>query len=317
MLKSAILTLRTRGLVTLIGAVFGLMLANIEEKVLGRRFVQKQIFDYKMMLDVKDKGICRSLILFGEREIDHKIILEKVLKPDMLILDIGANIGYYALMELNMMKGQGRLVAVEPSPSNVELLKQNLLLNGYENIPVIAGAISDKSGMRNFFLAEQSNLNTFHAVGSGAQHLSGKSIDVHTYTVPEVMEPFGSPDLIRMDVEGHEVEVFNGMLDSIRAGKMAPMVIFETHLTRYGEEHDMESTLRALFAAGYYVWYLASSWQKGTKLIEERGYKGSAPIKTDGVFRKIFENISNDDAVDFICHVGGARTVLLAPRAVM
>jgi len=314
MLKNALLTLKTRGLVTLIGAVLGLMLASIEEKILGRRFVQKRIFDYKMMLDVEDKGICRSLILFGEREIDHKIILEKVLKPDMLILDIGANIGYYALMELNMMRGQGRLIAVEPSPSNVELLKRNLHLNGYENIPVIAGAISDKSGTRNFFLAEQSNLNTFHDVGSGAQHLSGENIDVRTYTVPEVMEPFGSPDLIRMDVEGHEVEVFKGMLDAIRSGKMAPMVIFETHLTRYGKDHDMESVLRALFDAGYYVWYLASSWQKGTKLIEARGYKGSAPIKTDGVFRKIFENISNDDAVDFICHVGGARTVLLAQK---
>ena len=44
-------------------------------------------------------GISRSLILFGTREVDHKIILERVLEPDMTVFDIGANIGYHVLME--------------------------------------------------------------------------------------------------------------------------------------------------------------------------------------------------------------------------
>ena len=77
----------------------------------------------------------------------------------------------------------------------------------------------------------------------------------------------------------------------------------------------MAQVLRDAFAAGYATRYMASSAQCGSALIEARGYTGSAPVVTDGGERKIFENISNDDAIDFICHAGGARTVVLAPAA--
>ena len=84
-----------------------------------------------MFLDLQDRGISRTLLLFGERELEHKKMLEEVLEPGMSVLDIGANIGYYALMELNLIGKTGNLIAVEPSPSNVDLLKRNLSLNGY------------------------------------------------------------------------------------------------------------------------------------------------------------------------------------------
>jgi hypothetical protein len=94
---------------------------------------------------------------------------------------------------------------------------------------------------------------------------------------------------------------------------MAPMILFETHLSRYSGDHDMAAVLAALYACGYTTRYLASSYQRGTEMIEGRGYGGSDPIPTDGVERVIFENIAESDAIDFICHSGGARTVLLAP----
>ena len=137
---------------------------------------------------------------------------------------------------------------------------------------------------------------------------------MRTYTVPELAEDHGAPDLIRMDVEGHEVEVIRGMLDAIRAGAMRPTIIFETHLSRYSDEHDMAHVLTDLFACGYGVPFAASSWQEGTERVRTRGYEGSAPIATDGVERVIFENISNADAIDFICRTGGLRTVVLAPQ---
>ena len=115
-----------------------------------------------------------------------------------------------------------------------------------------------------------------------------------------------------MDVEGHEVEVINGLLPAVAKGDMAPMIIFETHRSRYGADHDMAAALRGLFDLGYRVPLAASSQESGTALIEARGYRGSAPIATDGVTRVLFEDLGQDDAVDFICHTGGLRTVLLA-----
>ena len=90
-----------------------------------------------MYLDPRDKGISRTLILFGERELDHKIILEKVLKKNMKIFDIGANIGYYVLMESELICNKGKILAIEPVKKNMQLLEKNLKLNNNKT-PAIA-----------------------------------------------------------------------------------------------------------------------------------------------------------------------------------
>lgn len=313
MLHSAITTLRDRGAGVLCSAAWNLARANVDRRLLGRRFIERRIHDYRLILDLEDHGISRSLMLFGTREVDHKIILERVLSPGMTVFDIGANIGYYVLMELGLIGPSGHLVAIEPAPQNVAQLRRNLALNGYQEVPVIESAVSDRPGERVFHLSRQSNLGTFHDTGSGVQHLSGERITVPTLTVPDIAAEHGAPDLIRMDVEGHEVEVLGGMLDAIRSGAMAPMILFETHLSRYSDDHDMAAVLTALYAGGYSTRYLASSYRRGTEIIEGRGYRGTDPIATDGVERVIFEDIAESDAIDFICHTGGARTVLLAP----
>ncbi len=314
MLSSIYTTWRDRGALTLMSAIGNQVQAGLQNKLLGRRFFEKRIHDYRMLIDLEDRGISRSLLLFGTREVDHKILLEQIARPGMTVFDIGANIGYYALMELGLIGPEGKMLAIEPSPTNIALLQRNLELNGEgDRITVLEGAVSDTPGTASFHLSAHSNLGTFHANGSAAHMLSGEQISVRTYTVPELAAEHGAPDLIRMDVEGHEVEVIRGMIEAIKAGEMRPTIIFETHLSRYSTEHDMTGVLTDLFACGYGVPRAASSWQEGTKLVESMGYKGSAPIPTDGVERVIFENITNEDALKCICQTGGLRTVVLAP----
>lgn len=263
-----------------------------------------------MFLDLQDRGISRTLLLFGERELEHKKMLEEVLEPGMSVLDIGANIGYYALMELNLIGKTGNLIAVEPSPSNVDLLKRNLSLNGYLGVEVHNAAISNISGNKLFHLSSMSNLNTFHNIGTGIEHLSGESLNVQTFTVPEIMKG-RHLDLIRMDVEGHEVEVLDGLLPAIENNEMSPMIIFETHLTRYGPEHDITITLKRLFKAGYKARSVGSSSSFGSLNLEKLKYIGGDQIKSDGDIRKIFRNISERDTIDLISRAGGIRTILL------
>jgi FkbM family methyltransferase len=310
-LNSVLVTAQARGIAVMARAVLRLTVSHFKKSVLGQRFQTLAIHDYQMTLDTADAGLSRALILFGTREMDHKVMLERIVKPSMMIFDIGGNIGYYPLMELSLLGGTGKMVIVEPSPSNVELLQKNLQLNGYNDVPVLQAAVSDKAGEREFFLSEQSNLGTFHPVGSGSETLTGETVDVETVTVPMLAKKFGAPDLIRMDVEGHEVEVLNGMVSDVRAGKYAPMVIFETHLTRYGEEHDMASALRALFNLGYSVSLAASSSDQGTERLVSLGYEPGMRIATDGIYRTLFSNISDKDAIGIITQTGGARTVLL------
>ena len=82
-IKNFFLILRTKGIVALIFAIKSYILIAIYKKFFPSSFIKKRIFNYKMYLDPKDKGISRTLILFGHRELDHKKILELVLKKNM------------------------------------------------------------------------------------------------------------------------------------------------------------------------------------------------------------------------------------------
>ncbi len=284
---------------------------NLYKKIKSLRYIKKSIYNYSMWLDVTDPGISRTLILFGQRELDHKIMLEEVLKPGMTVLDIGANIGYYVIMESQKIAPGGRIIAVEPSPTNIELLKRNIDLNQCQNtVTIKPGAISNTSKTRSFYLASASNLNTFHQSGSTAKHLTGEAIAVKTYTVDDIQNEFGYIDLIRMDVEGHEVDIFNGMLPGIKSGHLSPIIIFETHNSQYHDQHDITVPLNALFDVGYHVAILSSNAEKGTQKINALGYQPFHTIKTDFVHRALYRDIQNKDALNLICQ-SGARTVLL------
>jgi FkbM family methyltransferase len=302
-----------RGLVAMLQAAGRSVLANIY-RLIGRRYVTRRIHGYRMVLDLHDPGLSRALMLFRTREIDHKVMLERIVRPGMRIFDIGGNIGYYSLMELNLLAGTGELVVIEPLPQNVALLKRNLQLNNYSNVPVIEAAISNLSTEKTFYLSKHSNLGTFDPEGSITRNLSGVTLEVETLTVPLLAKRFGPPDLLRMDIEGHEVEVFDCMLEDIAKGAYAPTIIFETHLDRYGPGHDMAATLRRLFALGYCVPLVSSLTDMDADRLIRLGYKPGRRIATDALHRTLFSDIGPDDAIDIICRSGGVRTVVLAKK---
>jgi FkbM family methyltransferase len=302
--------LSSRGPVSVAVAATQAARGILYRKVLKRNLVPRKVFGFKMLLDLSDAGISRTLLLFGQREMEHRWILERVLRPGMSVLDIGSNIGYYPLMELGLIGPGGTLHAIEPDPRNVELLERNLILNGYLDVPVRQAAVSDASGTAPLFLSGQRNLNTL--IDAGAAHLSGKTVEVPTLTLREARGDL-VPDLIRMDVEGAEVAVLQGIAEEVSTGKIAPMVLFETHPGRYTDSNDVGRPLRALFDLGYTVRYAGSSWERGTEIVTDRGYSPLAMIRTDDVIRGLFENISGEDLIEIITVTGGIRTVLLSP----
>jgi hypothetical protein len=92
---------------------------------------------------------------------------------------------------------------------------------------------------------------------------------------------------------------------------MTPLVIFETHLTRYNKHNDFVPVLKSLFDIGYMVRTASSSNKIGTSRLTALGYESGQPFYSDFGERAIFRDIENDDAINLICNVGGLRTVLL------
>lgn len=303
--------IRNRGMKKTVIAVFYICLINLN-KVLRIKFFVRTIYNYKMFLDMNDMGISRTLMLFGERELEHKYILEKVIQPNMRILDIGANIGYYVLMESKCLDfNNAEIIAVEPSKRNIEILKKNIKLNKIDGFVEIHNkGVSDVNGFKDIYLSDHTNLNTFHNYGTGEQFLSGKKQRVEICTVKKIMNN-RSVNLIRMDVEGHEVKILDGIIRDYKQAKILPIIIFETHLTRYNNENNMVKTLSDLFAFGYKVKIAGTSGFRGTKILQSMGYESIKEVKSDDEIRVVIENIKNDDAINLITNTGGLRTVAL------
>ncbi len=280
-------------------------------RLLGKKTMVRSVHDYKLYLDTSDRGLSRTLFLFGKREIDHYLLLQSILKPGMNILDIGANIGYYAIMESLVVGASGSILAVEPMLPNIEMLRRNLVLNNVTNTDVVHGAVSAETGTGKMFMSTHSNLHTFHNEGSAASLLNSVPVDVPTFTLNDVSDGRARPDLMRMDVEGHEVEILGQLAELVEQDVMSPNVIFETHLSRYTPENDLAPVLRRLFSAGYKVTRAASSSEGGTVKIAALGYKGTEPFYSDFGKRVIFNDIGDDDAINAICNTGGLRTILL------
>ncbi len=305
----ALQRIANRGVPAMTRAVF----RDIQSRF-GTRYVVRNIHDYRMVLDLKDPGISRALNLFGERELDMKFMLERFIKPGMTIFDIGSNIGYYPLLELSLLRGVGKVVCIEPAPENVKLLKRNLELNEYfgrlyGNMPVVQAAVSDKTSKRTFHLSEFSNLGTFHPVETS--FTNGQSITVETVTISNLADRYGNPDLIRMDIEGHEVEVVR----SVPKDTNRPIIVFEVHTDRYSTKHDFATVLGRLFTFGYSVEILSSNNPVSTKRIMALDYVPTRIIKTDATYRALFEDVRNDHAIDLICRKGGVRAVVLKLRS--
>jgi FkbM family methyltransferase len=304
------ITFKERGFKVLISALFYYLKLLFYKYILKKNTLKKKIFNNYMHLSTNDPGISKTLILFGKRELEQKYIMNLVLSKNMTVLDIGANIGYYALIELNLIGHSGYLIAVEPSPSNYSSLKKNIELNKFKNFEVHNVAISDKVVKKEFYLSRSSNLNTFHKSDDLSLDLSGEKIEVQTETIYSLIND-KKIDLIRMDVEGHEVSIFKSLINYVSKTNIKPMILFEPHLSRYNKENDMAKTLKDLLSIGYEAIYVGSSWENGSRIIENKGYSHLDIIQTDGVERRIYSKINNEDLISLITKEGGLRTVLL------
>ena len=149
-------------------------------------------------------------------EKDTILLLKGLILPGMTIIDLGAHIGIYSLLAAQLVGNEGKVYSFEPEPSNYALLLKNITANGYDNIiRGINKAITDKPGSVSFFLGENSSGvgSIYAAPGTGTDNIL-----VETTTLDDFIESEGWPSihLIKMDVEGAEIEALKGAEDILK-----------------------------------------------------------------------------------------------------
>jgi FkbM family methyltransferase len=122
-----------------------------------------------------------------------------------IMIDIGANIGAYSILSYNNFE---EILAVEPGQEALHILQQNIILNNANNITVISKAVSDKIGSVKLY-------RTPELVNYSIKNESGSYIEVQTISLSQLLHPFNSVDLVKIDVEGSELEVIYSGLELI------------------------------------------------------------------------------------------------------
>ena len=151
-----------------------------------------------------DVSICEQVLFQGH----NAFALEFV--PDTIV-DVGANIGMVSIFYANRYPN-ARIVAVEAEPSNFEILLQNV--KHYSNILPFHAALWDRDGQVSL-IAPGGNEDTAFKVGFAVH--AGEGVPVRAITVRTLMKEAGisSIDLLKIDIEGAEKEVFETASDWI------------------------------------------------------------------------------------------------------
>jgi FkbM family methyltransferase len=139
---------------------------------------------------------------------DEIRFLRRLLRPGQQIIDIGTNLGVYALSMAKTVGPTGRVWAFEPSSSTAAMLAQSIAANEFGNVVLEQCALSSASGTLRFSAKNNSELN---ALVRDAAH-SGPSEEVRVSTLDESLERHGWRDIafVKLDAEGEERNILSG-----------------------------------------------------------------------------------------------------------
>lgn len=261
--------------------------------------VLKDCIEHKMYLLKKDKGISKTLKKpkgYQNREKEFMTIMRQELKSGQLAFDLGANIGYTALVMCKLVGPTGQVYCVEPDPRNYSVLKKNIKLNNYADIcGAKMMAISDTDGEAEFFTSTYSNLGSL-----SKNKRTNKGIIVAVRSLDSYLDELGIlPDFYKMDIEGHEVEVILGMQEIAKKSKSGTKILMEVHPQLYNKKLDMNKALRSIVEYGFYFKYVMSAAIAQPKLFKEKGYSPKEIYKSSGWTRGVYDNITTEDAIYF------------------
>jgi FkbM family methyltransferase len=218
--------------------------SNLQFKFLPSGYITKLIYRQQLLVRAKKSFEYATLSL-----------IRSIIKPDFIILDIGANIGLHSLVMAASLSEKGKIYAFEPIKKTYDILSENVRINGLENkIALFNIGLSDRNGMIDFSIpssttVKEDDLDAFYAINYD-QNILNESAKVATLDTWISTQNIQKVDLIKIDVEGAELLCFQGAVSFFETHK--PIIIMEcqeSHLKRF--DHSIFELLQFLSQFGY------------------------------------------------------------------
>ncbi len=185
-----------------------------------------------LLCPASDYPLLATLVDAGEldAEVGTRLLIQKLLRPGETFVDIGANIGMHTLAAAAAMQARGRVIAFEPHPMTHDLLRKSLVLNGFAGMTdTHQVAASNRSGRLPLHLGATCGHHSLYPFEDADQ--TATTIDVPLARIDDMIDASTSVDLIKIDVEGAELDVIEGAAATI--GRNADVGI----IVEFGHSH--------------------------------------------------------------------------------
>ncbi len=187
----------------------------------------------------------------GRHEAHVAEILSSLLEPGMVTYDAGAHFGYLSLVMAARVGGSGRVFSFEPVASHASLLRRTVARNRLSQVTVVERALG--AGVADAWMIDGATDAMGQVVEgrvSGGRTVAVTTLDAWASSLGEA----SPPDLIKLDVEGRELDVLTGGAELVR--RHQPVIVCEVHWSR-GIPYRPRQLVDWLKAAGYRVSLLA------------------------------------------------------------
>jgi FkbM family methyltransferase len=177
-------------------------------------------------------------------------ILKRLLRAGDAFVDGGANVGLFALLAAEAVGPAGRVLACEPAPGTMALLRANAAENGFATLDLHEVALADAPGSASFTVFEEgAGLASFAPGATG-----GTEVEVTVTTLDELTAPLGgSVAVVKLDIEGAEVKAIRGASRLI--SEAAPILLIEVEPEHLARQDASPDDLRAELAPHGYEAY--------------------------------------------------------------
>lgn len=193
-----------------------------------------------------DNSLC--LYVCGSFEPNEFAFVDRVLKPGMVFIDVGANDGYFTLFAARRVGAGGKVIAVEPSSRERAHLQRNLGRNGLDNVQVVPAALGAAAGLADLHLAHgvHAGHNTLGDFAhDDVERASSERVHVETLDAVVARNALSHVDLVKIDVEGAEAGVVAGARAVLKS--MRPLLLMELNdRALHAQSQSAESLIRTL-----------------------------------------------------------------------
>lgn len=165
---------------------------------------------FSIRVDPTDYAVGHTISLTGTYEPEVTATVRSLLREGSTFVDAGANVGWFSMLAGGVVGPSGRVVAVEPNPTNCALARRSAEDNGYHNVQVFTAALSDRAGVV-ALETDGSNGRMVPVDGPPPQPVRASFV-VAACTLDSLLEGagVGQVDLVKLDVEGAEPLVLSG-----------------------------------------------------------------------------------------------------------